>query len=156
MLEQLTDNILKRKDALLDSAFFAAVTETVRVPQLRDEFVSFCNEFGLPNAFCTDDTIWKEFFSMVASILIDNPIQFPDVTKLRPDKERDRKVKAIYDSVRAKAGSTSFGVKAFSFFVKQDGDAYDSGELWWKIDLIPSATAIPKTAALTGKFSWVR
>jgi hypothetical protein len=63
-------------------------------------------------------------------------------------------VKAIYDSIRAKAGNTSFGVRGFLFFVKEPEGSHDSGELWWKVDLIPSARAIPKSVALTGKFAW--
>jgi hypothetical protein len=87
---------------------------------------------------------------MVCAILVDRPIQFPDESKMKP------KIEAIYGSIRKKAGSTSFGVKGFSFFVKDPVDRHDAGELWWKLDLIPSATAIPKTVSLTGKLAWTR
>jgi len=150
MLERLTDNILKHKDSPPDSVFFAAVTETLAVLQLRDQFVGFCSEFSVPDSFCSDADIWKRFFSMLASILVDTPIQFPDVSSMKP------KVKAIYDSIRAKAAGRSFGVKGFSFFLKQTGEGHDSGELWWKVDLIPRAPGIAKSMALTGKLSWIR
>ena len=150
MLEKLTDNILAHKDQPPDSAFFAAVSETVAVADLRDELTAFCSEVGVPDTVCSDDKVWKDFFSMVAAILIDRPILFPGASKMKP------KVQAIYNSICSKAGGTSFGVKGFCFFVKQAGDSHDSGELWWKVDLIPSEKAIPKTESLTGKFSWPR
>ncbi|MFH1921467.1 MAG: hypothetical protein ABIP48_16500 [Planctomycetota bacterium] len=152
MLERLTDNILKHKDSPPDSPFFAAVTETLAVPQLRDQFIGFCREFSVPDTFCRDADIWKRFFSMLASILIDTPIQFPDVRSMKPNSRE----KAIYDSIQAKAGGRSFGVKGFSFFVKETGEGHDSGELWWKVDLIPREPGIARSMSLTGKVSWIR
>lgn len=149
MLERLTENILAHKDSPPNSAFFTAVSATVAVPTLRDELNAFCSEVGVPDTVCHNDQVWKTFFSMVAAILVDRPIQFPDVSKMKP------KVKAIYDSICSKVGSKSFGVKGFLFYVKEPNGSHDSGELWWKVDLIPSATTIPNSVGLCGKFSWV-
>jgi hypothetical protein len=146
LLEALTDAVLAHKDKPPDTASFQAITDVFGPKQLQEDFKRICSAVGIPDVFCTDAGIWREFFGMIASNLVDKPIQFQDPAVMSTGQ------KAVYDAVRAKAGSTSFAVKGFWLFCK--GPAPDVGELWWCIDLIPRATAIPKAVQLTGKFAW--
>ena len=148
LLEDLTDAVLRHKDQPPDSAFFQSITDVIGPKHLRSDFLKFCADFAVPDNFCADDSVWKEFFGMLAACLIDTPIRFQDPATMGKNQ------KAIYDSVTRKAGGRSFAVKGFWLFCKPTGDAHDVGELWWCLDMIPRSTAIPKVMQLTGKLAW--
>lgn len=116
ILEQLTD-ILLRYDAG-EPELIARVTDVLLIPELRDEFIKFCNHFKLPSIHFSEQNNWKGIFGLIIYNLIDRPLEFPNIENLlkkRKLSKSDQKVKSIYDTIQNKAKGTDLAVKRFSF-----------------------------------------
>ncbi len=157
ILEQLTD-ILLRYDAG-EPELIARVTDVLLIPELRDEFIKFCNHFKLPSIHFSEQNNWKGIFGLIIYNLIDRPLEFPNIENLlkkRKLSKSDQKVKSIYDTIQNKAKGTDLAVKRFSFFTYDWPDMKDEtilhkNTLVWNIEPNRENVRIISPLILMGK-----
>ncbi len=123
MIKKLTE-IMVEHDAIKNDVIHE-VTDVLSVPILRKEFISLFNEFNIPDLIFKNREIWKDVFGIIASILLERPLSFPEY-KVVKDKP---KIKQIYDETKQIAFGTNLFVTSFSFY---EGE---KKRLWWKIKI---------------------
>ena len=122
ILERLTDLFLKAVSiGYKENEIHERITEIISIPKFRQETIQFLKEHSLPIAAFTIDQNWAGTFSIVAQILIDRPLAFPE-----PDKISNNKRRAILERARSKASGTNFFIREFAFTKVKN-------RLFWKV-----------------------
>jgi hypothetical protein len=124
ILEKLSDMLIaydNRSDMILN------VNEILSIPKLKKEFIQLFQDNNLSLIPFQIKENWKNIFMLVASNLIERPIEFPELIDL--NKKRYKKAKKIYDSIINKCGNKPYCVKRF--YLKEI-----NRKVYWNINTI--------------------